>query len=217
VDEDLLKAYLEAVGPVRKMAGVDKNKPTVADLLNLPAPWLKVEKEEISEEELLPVVKEAVNAALAGMGEMRLREGANLAEDLKKRIAFLREKLSFLKQNQDRVAADYAARLRQRIQKVMNDVNFKTDEGRILQEIAIYSEKTDFTEETVRFGSHLDQFEAALASDKPIGRKLDFLLQELNREINTTASKANDIDIVDCVIMVKTELEKIREQVQNIE
>lgn len=96
-------------------------------------------------------------------------------------------------------------------------MNIQTDEGRILEEVAVYAEKTDFTEEMVRFGSHLDQFCTALQTEGSIGRKLDFLLQELNREINTTASKANDLEVVDCVIRIKTELEKVREQVQNIE
>ena len=103
------------------------------------------------------------------------------------------------------------------MKKLLDDIHEPIDERRFLEEVAIYSEKTDYTEELVRFGSHLTQFEAALDSADPVGRKLDFLLQELNREINTTASKASDIDVIDCVIMIKTELEKIREQVQNIE
>ena len=103
------------------------------------------------------------------------------------------------------------------VEKILEQMNFEVDEGRILEEVALFSEKTDYTEEVVRFASHLDQFDAMLESEEPIGRKLDFLLQEINREANTTASKASDAEVIDTVIQVKTELEKIREQVQNIE
>lgn len=103
------------------------------------------------------------------------------------------------------------------MEKILEQMNFEVDEGRILEEVALFSEKTDYTEEVVRFASHLDQFDAMLESEEPIGRKLDFLLQEINREANTTASKASDAEVIDTVIQIKTELEKIREQVQNIE
>ena len=103
------------------------------------------------------------------------------------------------------------------MKKLLEDVHGQVEEDRFLQEVAIYAEKTDFTEEIVRFKSHLVQFESALSSMEPVGRKLDFLIQEIQREVNTTASKANDMDVINCVIIIKTELEKIREQVQNIE
>ena len=101
--------------------------------------------------------------------------------------------------------------------ELLGGLHIAVDEGRILTEIAAYAEKTDFTEEVVRLGSHLDQFRKILLSDGPEGKKLNFLLQEINREVNTTASKADNLDIVNCVIMIKTELEKMREQVQNLE
>ena len=148
---------------------------------------------------------------------MRQREGHNLKVDLKQRLAFLREKLAFLLSRQDLAAKAYEERLRQRMEKILEQMNFEVDEGRILEEVALFSEKTDYTEEVVRFASHLDQFDAMLESEEPIGRKLDFLLQEINREASTTASKASDAEVIDTVIQIKTELEKIREQVQNIE
>ena len=148
---------------------------------------------------------------------MREREGNNLKVDLKKRLAFLREKLAFLISRQDLETKAYEERLRLRMTKILGAMGVELDETRLLEEVAIYSEKTDYTEEVVRFGSHLDQFEQMLDSSEPVGRKLDFLLQEINREVNTTASKASDTEVIDCVITIKTELEKIREQVQNIE
>lgn len=192
-------------------------KPSVSDLLSLPTPFLHVAIESITDEELISLAREAVFAALAGVNEMRRREGENLAADLNKRIDLLREKLLYLKSKQNIIVEDYEKRFRSRMIKLLEDSGNAWDETRLLQEVAVYSEKTDYTEELTRFESHLNQFAAALDSTEPIGRKLDFLLQEINREINTTASKANDISVIDCVIIIKTELEKIREQVQNIE
>lgn len=217
VNRTLLDAYLGALKEVQKRKDVKKQKISVTDLLALPTPWLRAEVAGISEEELIPLVAEATEGAIAALKAMREREGENLTADLTARISFLREKLEILKSVQDRAAQQYGERLRTRIQTLMADTNFQTDEGRILEEIAIYSEKTDYTEEVVRFESHLKQFETALASGKEVGRKLDFLVQELNREINTMGSKANDLDVTDTVIAVKTELEKVREQVQNLE
>lgn len=217
INEDLLNAYIASLNEVRKKTGVRNKKPSVSDLFLLPEPFLQVKTDKLTDEDLIPIVKESVLAALAGLEEMRTHEGDNLALDLKKRIDFLREKLSFLTSMQETVIMDYEARLRDRMLKLLEDLNAQIDEGRFLEEVAIYAEKTDFTEELTRFGSHLDQFEHALEGNEPTGRKLDFLLQEINREINTTASKANDIEVVNCVIIIKTELEKIREQVQNIE
>ena len=223
LDEDLLSAYLDVFHMLRHKDGIRCRKPSVSDL-SLPAPFLHVAIESITDEELISLAREAVSAALAGVNEMRRREGENLAADLNKRAAdlnkridLLREKLLYLKSKQNIIVEDYEKRLRSRMIKLLEDSGNAWDETRLLQEVAVYSEKTDYTEELTRFESHLNQFAAALDSTEPIGRKLDFLLQEINREINTTASKANDISVIDCVIIIKTELEKIREQVQNIE
>lgn len=148
---------------------------------------------------------------------MRLKEGAQLAFDIKNRIHFLQKEMNFLEGKQEQINLDYETRLRTKMKKLLKDINGEIEESRLLQEVAIYSEKTDFTEELVRFKSHLLQFETALTTMEPVGRKLDFLIQEIQREVNTTASKANDMDVINCVIIIKTELEKIREQVQNIE
>lgn len=224
LDEDLLSAYLDVFHMLRHKDGIRCRKPSVSDLLSLPAPFLHVAIESITDEELISLAREAVSAALAGVNEMRRREGENLAADLNKRAAdlnkridLLREKLLYLKSKQNIIVEDYEKRLRSRMIKLLEDSGNAWDETRLLQEVAVYSEKTDYTEELTRFESHLNQFAAALDSTEPIGRKLDFLFQEINREINTTASKANDISVIDCVIIIKTELEKIREQVQNIE
>lgn len=158
-----------------------------------------------------------MDEAIEGLLTMRRTEGENLKKDLEKRLSFLEEKRQFLLSKQDVAVKEYEERLKARIDKALEGRDAETDEDRVLQEVAIYSEKVDYTEEVVRLGSHLSQFRQILDSDGPIGRKLDFLLQEINREVNTTASKASDTEVVDCVIIIKTELEKLREQVQNIE
>lgn len=216
LNEPLLDAYISALSQVGKKKKV-KGRIAISDLLSLPESFLSVQKKNISDEDMLPLVRQAVQEALSSLSSMREKEGNNLKVDLKKRLAFLRKKLAFLVSCQDVEAKAYEERLRLRMAKLLDAMGVELDETRLLEEVAIYSEKTDYTEEVVRFASHLDQFEQMLDSNEPVGRKLDFLLQEINREVNTTASKASDTEVIDCVITVKTELEKIREQVQNIE
>ena len=217
IDKDLLTAYLNTLREVRKLKCIKNNKLEIKDLLALPEPFLHVEKDTVTDEELIPLAERAVGEALSGLNDMRLKEGLQLSADIKGRIHLLQEKLKFLEGKQDRIVFDYETRLRTKMKKLLEDVHGQVEEGRFLQEVAIYAEKTDFTEEIVRFKSHLAQFESALSSMEPVGRKLDFLIQEIQREVNTTASKANNMDVINCVIIIKTELEKIREQVQNIE
>lgn len=217
VNEPLLAAQTEALRAAQSRPGIRHQKLTAADLLALPAPWMRVSCDPVSDEAVAPLMRQAAEEALASLSAMRLREGKNLAADLEHRMAFLQGRLGFLKDKQSLIAAQYEERLRGRIQSLLDKAGLSADEGRILEEVAVYAEKTDYTEELVRFESHLGQFSAALAGDGPVGRQLDFLLQEINREINTMASKANDLEVVDCVILMKTELEKIREQVQNLE
>lgn len=113
--------------------------------------------------------------------------------------------------------AAYEERLRKRIEKMLEQAGSSADEGRILQEIAVYADKSDFTEEVVRFRSHVLQLERLLSDGNDVGRSLDFLMQEMNRETNTIGSKAGDLEVTEYVLQLKNELEKIREQIQNIE
>lgn len=217
IDRNLLQSYMIALNEIRHMDGIKNNKVTISDLLSLPDSFLHVSTKPMPDSELQPLLEEALIMALNQLDDMRVKEGSNLASDLQKRIEFLYGKLDVLKSMQDKVVDDYKTRLQERIIDMLKKVDADIDESRLLQKVAIYSEKTDFTEELVRLESHLKQFSDAFNHKEPVGRRLDFLLQEINREINTTASKANDIKVIDCVIIVKTELEKMREQVQNIE
>ena len=217
LNKDMLEAQAAVLKEAQLLTGVKKGKLAMQDLLALPGAWIEVTKDPVSEDEVLELTEEAVRRALSGLLEMRRREGASLAADLAERLRFLGDKLAFLKESQDKVTQAYEARLRERIKTLTEGTGFTPEEGRIMEEVAIFSEKTDYTEELVRFESHLSQLGQTLGAAGPVGRKLDFLLQEINREVNTMASKAGDLSVVDTVIAVKTELEKVREQVQNLE
>lgn len=141
VDEGLLSAYLSALDDISGRKGVKKGKVHVSDLLSLPEPFLTIRKEAATEEEMAPLVKTAMEGALVSLIEMRQREGHNLKVDLKQRLAFLRERLAFLLSRQDLAAKAYEERLRQRMEKILEQMNFEVDEGRILEEVALFSEK----------------------------------------------------------------------------
>lgn len=217
IDYGLLDSYINALKWASREYYLKEIDLHLSHLLQVPEPWLIVEENIESDEELIKGVKEAIENALHEFNAMKEREGNNLKVDLLNRMNFLKEKLNFLISRQDVAAKEYENRLKSRIQKFLNDSGVEMKEERILEEVAIFSEKSDYTEEVVRFKSHLDQFSSILGENGAIGRKLDFLMQELNREVNTIGSKASDTQVVDCVIIMKTELEKIREQVQNIE
>ncbi|MCX7816556.1 MAG: YicC family protein [Syntrophales bacterium] len=154
-------------------------------------------------------------SAICALKEMRIREGESLKEDLIGRVNQVSEYLDFIEERSPWVVREYRERLIDRIRELLDAKD--VDENRIYQEVAFFAERCDVTEEIVRLRSHIDQFHKLLADGGVIGRKIDFLLQEMNREINTVGSKSNDITITKYVIDVKNEIAKIREQAQNIE
>ncbi|BDV42560.1 hypothetical protein GURASL_14830 [Geotalea uraniireducens] len=169
------------------------------------------EDEELLRDEVL----RTVGAAIEAMEAMRGREGAALLADLVTRRTTLGRLIDRVAERAPAVVTEYAGRLRERLAQLISGSG--VDEARFVQEVAIMADRSDVTEELVRFRSHLVQFDDTLALAEPIGRKLDFLMQELNREVNTIGSKANDAEMAALVVELKAELEKIREQVQNIE
>ncbi len=217
VNQSLLSAYTAALGEVASLKGVKKEKIKLRDLLALPTPFLQVTETAVDETLLLELAEEATEKAVAALVAMRETEGANLAADLSARLDFLSAKIQELNASQNDVSARYAVRLRERMKKILADIGASPDEARLLQEVAVYAEKTDYTEEIVRFESHIAQFRDILKTGGEVGRRLDFLLQELNREVNTLGSKAGECEVINEVLTLKTELEKIREQVQNLE
>ena len=157
----------------------------------------------------------AVEAAVESVDGMRLREGEALLQDLRERRVTLSDLVGRVAERAPLVVADAGQKLKERVGQLAGDADI--DEARLAQEIAFLADRGDVTEELVRFGSHLQQLDETLLLDEPVGRKLDFLMQELTREVNTIGSKANDAEMAGIVVQLKAELEKIREQIQNIE
>jgi len=174
-----------------------------------------VEKPEIDEEARAAEIYETVMQALEQYNQMRLTEGAALKQDLFNRRLTILSLVEKVEERSPVTVAEYRLRLQTKMQEVLEDTNI--DENRILTEAAIYADKVAVDEETVRLRSHLDQLMQMLETGGAIGRKLDFLLQEMNREANTIGSKCNDLEQARVVVDIKAELEKIREQTQNIE
>lgn len=167
------------------------------------------------DEQIQKEVVEVTNIAVDKLVEMRQIEGKKMAEDLLNRIQYIKEKIIKISSLSTRLIEEYVVKLESRIKEIL--VNQDIDEARLAQEVVIYADKCSVEEEITRLNSHIAQFEKLLNSNDAIGKKLDFIIQEMNRETNTIGSKANNLEITNAVIDIKTELENIREQVQNIE
>lgn len=176
---------------------------------------LTVVNPEIDLDTLWGACAEALNRASDSFGQMRRSEGEKLTSDLLQRLDFMTESLQLIAQRAPFVVSDYQKRLQDRLQTFLGEVEL--DETRLANEVVYFADRASITEELVRFESHLAQGREALKSNDSVGRKLDFLVQEMNREINTIGSKANDLNIGQQVVRVKSELEKVREQIQNLE
>ena len=179
--------------------------------------WIQQQDTPIAEEVLSDIVKEATSSALDALIAMRAVEGEHIQQDLVDRIVTLENIISQIDTNKAGAVEAYREHIRSKIQEYLVSLEASISEERFLQEIAILADKTDITEEIVRFSSHVVQLKNTLTDENPIGRKVDFILQEMNREVNTIGSKAIDSNITEFVVQLKCELEKIREQVQNVE
>ena len=179
--------------------------------------WIQQQDTPIAEEVLSDIVKEATSSALDALIAMRAVEGEHIQQDLVDRIVTLENIISQIDINKVGAVEAYREHIRSKIQEYLVSLEASISEERFLQEIAILADKTDITEEIVRFSSHVVQLKNTLTDENPIGRKVDFILQEMNREVNTIGSKAMDSNITEFVVQLKCELEKIREQVQNVE
>jgi uncharacterized protein (TIGR00255 family) len=168
-----------------------------------------------NEEEIWLRLEPALDQALHAMVAMRRREGDALERDLQDRLALIADIIEHIDVLRESVVRDSAARLKERIRLLTEDMNI--DEQRLAMEVAIIADKSDITEELVRARSHVSQFREFMASEEPMGRKLDFLVQEINREVNTIGAKVNHAEVSQLVVEIKSQLEKIREQIQNIE
>ena len=179
--------------------------------------WIQQQDTPIAEDVLSEIVQESTNQALDALITMRTVEGKHIEQDLLSRITTLENIIKSIDENKARAVDAYREHIKIKIQEYLVSLEASISEDRFLQEIALLADKTDITEEIVRFTSHVVQLKNTLVDENSIGRKVDFILQEMNREVNTIGSKAMDSSITEFVVQLKCELEKIREQVQNVE
>lgn len=213
IDANLTKSYINCLKVIKDEFGI--NDDISLSLLTRFSDIFKIEKIEKEEDEIWNILKTALEKAFEELRNMKEREGQRLAEDIKMKLNDIKSVIDEIDNKADSFVKEYMVKLRERILELIQGVAL--DESRLMTEIAIMADKSSIDEEVVRLRSHVAEFEKTLDSKTSIGRKLDFIVQEMNREVNTIGSKATDIDIINNVLNLKTQIEKIREQIQNIE
>jgi uncharacterized protein (TIGR00255 family) len=209
----LVDAYLKIFSQLSERSGLDRriHPETLLKMNDV----VVVKPDTVDEEEMGAGLREALVMGLDSLVEMRQKEGSASEMDLKKRLNKISEFVDDVRGRSPEIVKAYRNRLKENIGKLSQGID--VDEGRIAQEVAVFAERSDITEELVRMGSHIEQFATYLEMDDVVGRRLDFLIQEMNREVNTLGSKASDGFVSGLVVEMKAELEKLREQVQNVE
>jgi len=214
IDEELAMRMKQAADALAERLGLNETL-TVSDLLRHDG-VLSVEEEPEDEQQLESFLIECTVEAVDSLIEMRRREGERLQAEFALRLGKLSEIRELVAARSPQVAAEYRERLQKRLAEALEGKGI-ADEARLLTEVALFVDRSSIDEELVRLSSHLAQFEEILLLSEPVGRKLDFLVQEMNREVNTIGSKANDLQVASAVVEAKSVLEQIREQIQNVE
>lgn len=213
LNRPLAAAYVELFERMRTAFAIDSGISLA--LLASQKDVIVVKESELAIEEIASLVSTAIEGALDALEGMRLKEGEALWLDIAGRLVEVERLLSRIEERAPQVPLEWQGRLKERLGRLQRD--FEYDPQRVAQEIALFADRSDISEEIVRFHSHLQQFHDLQGGAEPVGRQMDFLVQELNREINTMGSKSNDAEMTRLVVAIKAELEKIREQVQNVE
>ena len=213
VNHPLVKSYLEAYRELSETYGIE-NDIKVSDLVKV-ADVLTLRKAQADEDRIRAAVLTVAEAALAGFIDMREREGERLKADVLGRLETIGGIVAYIEERSPETVKEYNEKLIARLQELLADTHI--EEQRILTEAAIFADKIAVAEETVRLRSHIAQMRSFLDAEEAVGKKMDFLVQEMNRETNTIGSKAQDVAIARKVVAMKAEIEKIREQIQNIE
>ncbi len=213
MDLSLAKAYKGALEDLINRLDMEDDV-NLFHILNF-SDVVKTERKELDEDETWTCLNLAVEEALNNLMNMRIKEGLALKSDLETQLDIMYDIIEKIEERSPLVVKDYKEKLELRIKEILN-VDY-IDEEKLAYEVAFFADRSDINEEVIRFKSHIKQFRESLEDEEPVGRKLDFLIQEMNREINTIGSKANDLVISNHVVTIKSQLEKMREQVQNIE
>lgn len=212
-NKDIAAEYMKYLGQIAQDFSLD-NDIRVSTLSRYPE-VLSMEEQTVDEAQIWKSLEKALRGAAEGFAETRIKEGENLKEDLVCKLDGMLEHVAFIEEHSPQIITEYKERLREKVKDLVEDV--KIDENRLLMEVTIFADKVCVDEEIVRLKSHIETTRQTLLGGGGIGRKLDFIAQEMNREANTILSKANDLEISNCAIELKTEIEKVREQIQNIE
>jgi len=213
LNKSLADSYMKCFNELAETYGLDKDL-SVSLFAGIPDIFMPVEKEQ-DEEQIGTLLLKAVSEAMDAVKEMRRSEGHKMCEDILKRAELISSMVEAIEERAPVVIEEYRSKLRSRISELLRSTDL--DENRFNAEVLYYADRSSVTEEIVRLKSHLEQLKQILKQEDSVGRKLDFLVQEMNREANTIGSKSGDLTIVNLVVNMKSEIEKIREQVQNIE
>ena len=214
VDEVKAKAYHQALKSLKEL--LDLEGPVPMEWITARNDLIRPREAESDVDKVWACLTDCMQEVLASVDDMRQKEGAFIANDFKERLQFLKESIDQIEVDSTGLLDQYKQRLMERI-SILTEQRVSLDEGRLEQEAAFLTDKSDISEEIIRVRSHFAQFEEIMTADEPSGHKLNFLMQEINREFNTIGSKTGKTDISHIVVNVKSELEKIREQVQNVE
>lgn len=213
LDTNLAKAYMDSLFTLKEMFSI-KDDISLSLLTRFPD-IMTLETAEQDMDELWLILREALKAAFDSLVDMRRREGERLKNDLLEKLVNVKNIVGNIKEKSYSIVDEYKNKLYDRIKELTKDIPI--DENRLLTEVAVFADKSSIDEEIVRLESHMEELRKALNFNGSVGKKLDFIIQEMNREVNTIGSKITDLEILNNVITIKTEIEKIREQVQNIE
>lgn len=216
IDTAVLESYMQQIHQLGSKVGISET-PHIDSVLQLPG--VVQENTDTDDEQFnaWPVIEKTLRAALEKFDAMRRAEGDNTTKDLRENLAAIASHLESIEAKSPLVVDGYRDRMTERVNKVLEEYDVTVDPATLLREVAIFTDRVNISEEIVRLKSHLGQFEKFLTQEESAGRKLDFLTQEIFRETNTIGSKANDAEIARGVVEMKTAIEKIREQIQNIE
>lgn len=213
LNRPLVKAYVTILNELNKELGC--KQPIDISFFSQLKDAIIVKQDSVDLEKIWPDLKDVIDKALLSLDTMRINEGKALEKDFLERLNRIGRYIDEIRNRAKVIVESYSDKLRQRIHKLIKDIEI--DKDRLMQEVAFMAERSDITEELIRVESHLEQFRNYMNQDDAIGRRLDFLLQEINREVNTIASKAADSYTSQLVVEIKAELEKLREQIQNVE
>ncbi|MCQ2080288.1 MAG: YicC family protein [Lachnospiraceae bacterium] len=212
-NKDVAKDYLKYLHIMAEDFGLDEDI-RVSALARFPEVF-ELEEQDVDEEALWNLLSKAIKTAAEGFVETRIKEGENLKNDLVSKLDGMLEHVAFIEKRSPQMVSEYKEKLTNKVRDLLADAQI--DETRLMMEVTIFADKVCVDEELVRLRSHIETMKESLINGGGIGRKLDFMAQEMNREANTTLSKCNDLEISDHAITLKTEIEKVREQIQNIE